>query len=57
MSIMGFIKILLPEHKQEGNVLLEPAAPMFHLLIFENVSLKTFPEGVHFSRGSQLCPR
>ena len=27
--------------KQEGHVLLEPAAPMFHLLIFGNVSLKT----------------
>ena len=26
--------------KQEGNVLLEPAAPMFHLLIFGNVSIK-----------------
>ena len=25
----------------EGNVLFEPAAPMFHLLIFGNVSLKT----------------
>ena len=27
--------------KLEGNVLFEPAAPMFHLLIFGNVSLKT----------------
>jgi len=25
------------KQKQEGNVLLEPAAPMFHLLIFGNV--------------------
>ena len=28
------------EKKQEGNVLLEPAAPMFHQLIFGNVSIK-----------------
>ena len=28
------------QKKQEGNVLLEPAAPMFHLLIFGNVSIK-----------------
>ena len=27
--------------KLEGNVLFEPAAPMFHLLFFGNVSLKT----------------
>ena len=27
--------------KLEGNVLFEPATPMFHLLIFGNVSLKT----------------
>ena len=27
--------------KLEGKVLFEPAAPMFHLLIFGNVSLKT----------------
>ena len=28
-------------NKLEGNVLFEPAAPMFYLLIFGNVSLKT----------------
>ena len=28
------------QEKQEGNVLLEPAAPMFHLFIFGNVSIK-----------------
>ena len=46
---------------------MEPAAPMFHLLIFGTVSLKTVVlligeislplETVLFSRGSQLLPR
>ena len=30
-----------PLQELEGNVLFEPAAPMFHLLIFGNVLLKT----------------
>ena len=38
-SFLFFPKLLF-HSKQEGNVLLEPAAPMFHLFIFGNVSIK-----------------
>ena len=40
------------EDELEGNVLLEPAAPMFHQLIFGNFSLKN----VVWLIGDTCCP-